>query len=179
MLKVSDQDKQLLLELTQQALRAKLQNSSVDINHATYSDACRQVCGVFVTLRLAGNLRGCIGSVYGSKPLCEELAEVACKAAFADPRFPPLTAQEMSRLDIKVSLLSQPRQVESLDQIELGRHGLILRKPPFFGLFLPEVAREQGWDLDNYLKELAKKSGIETGDWQGGELYSFTTTSFP
>lgn len=173
-------DKQLLLRIARGAIEWALFNPSAAPRPLTIQipDSLQRVCGCFVTLWLEGRLRGCIGSVYGAEPLYLEVSQVACKAAFSDPRFPPLAVEELPGVEIEVSLLSPPCRIKTPQELVLGRHGVILRQASCSALFLPEVAPENSWDIDNLLKHLAIKAGLETIDWQRAELYSFETTCF-
>ncbi len=134
--------------------------------------------GAFVTLKKHGMLRGCIGHIIGDMPLCEVVAEMAIQAAVGDPRFPPLSLEELPEVEIEISVLSPLKKVEDINDIKIGKHGLLLRKGFHSGLLLPQVPVEYGWDRMTFLRQLAVKAGLPPDEWQGGELYSFTAEVF-
>ncbi len=135
------------------------------------SPALERVAGGFVTLRSDGRLRGCIGEIEPSRPLWEVVREQACNAALHDPRFPPVSAAEVPGLSIEVSALTPPRPVPSWTSIEAGRHGVFLRKGGRQAVFLPQVAREEGWDRATMLSHLALKAGLPADAWREGATF--------
>ncbi len=122
--------------------------------------------GAFVTIRKHGDLRGCIGHIIGSQPLYLTVRDMAVAAASQDPRFDPLSPQELGDIDVEVSVLSIPRPA-SVDEIELGKHGVIVSQGYRQGLFLPQVATETGWDKTTFLSELcSQKAGLPADAWK-------------
>ncbi|MBL8027036.1 MAG: AmmeMemoRadiSam system protein A [Fibrobacteres bacterium] len=116
---------------------------------------------VFVTLKIDGDLRGCIGEMVASKPLYLAVAEMARSAAFKDPRFRPLSKIEYEEIDIEISVLTPMQKINSYLDIELGVDGVWIRKGARSGVFLPQVATETGWDLDTFLRNLCThKAGL-------------------
>ncbi len=122
--------------------------------------------GAFVTLHLAGQLRGCIGYIEGHMPLIDAVARNGRAAALEDPRFPPVNTDELPHLDLEVSALTPLHEVERAQDIVIGRHGILLAKQGRQAVFLPQVAPEQGWDLETTLGHLALKAGFGPTDWQ-------------
>ncbi len=122
--------------------------------------------GAFVTLHLAGQLRGCIGYIEGHMPLIDAVARNGRAAALEDPRFPPVNIDELPHLDLEVSALTPLHKVERAQDIVIGRHGILLAKQGRQAVFLPQVAPEQGWDLETTLSHLALKAGFGPTDWQ-------------
>lgn len=122
--------------------------------------------GAFVTLTVAGRLRGCIGSLESDTPLAETVAEAAVGAALRDPRFDPVAPHECPRLAIEVSALTPPRPVAGPHEIEIGRHGILLARGGRRAVFLPQVPGEQGWDLPTTLDHLALKAGLPADAWR-------------
>lgn len=122
--------------------------------------------GVFVTLTLDGDLRGCIGTIEGRKPLVEAVVDNGVSAATRDPRFVPVRPADLPRLHVEVSALSPLRAVAGPDDIEIGRHGILLAKGRRQAVFLPQVAPEQGWDLPTTLDHLALKAGLPADAWR-------------
>jgi AmmeMemoRadiSam system protein B/AmmeMemoRadiSam system protein A len=128
--------------------------------------------GVFVTLRKAGQLRGCIGSVVPAAPLGQLVGAMALRAAFADPRFPPLALEELPAVELEISLLSPPHRVVSDREIAPGRDGVILEKDGKAAVFLPQVATEQGWGRHELLDNLCFKAGLTDDCWSEGAALS-------
>ena len=128
----------------------------------------RENCGAFVTLTQAGRLRGCIGTIEGSMPLAAAVAENSVGAATRDTRFEPVQPEELDDLHIEISVLTPLRSVASRAEIVLGRHGIILQKGTARAVFLPQVAPEQGWDLETTLTHLALKAGLGPDGWREG-----------
>lgn len=137
--------------------------------------------GVFVTLHLAGRLRGCIGSIIAHEPLYLGTWNMARMAAFHDPRFPPLSRGEWNNIEMEISVLDQPVPCLDADKIEIGKDGLILQYAGHQGLFLPQVPVEQHWDLPQYLEQLCYKAGLPAGSWKktGAKLFRFQAQVFP
>ncbi len=134
--------------------------------------------GAFVTLEKNGMLRGCIGHIIADMPLCEVVAEMAIQAAVGDPRFPAVTIDEMKDIEIEISVLSPLKKLEDINDIRIGKHGLLLRKGIHSGLLLPQVPVEYGWDRQTFLRHLALKAGLPADGWKDGEIYWFTAEVF-
>jgi AmmeMemoRadiSam system protein B/AmmeMemoRadiSam system protein A len=141
--------------------------------------------GVFVTLRTPpcdsgsrGELRGCIGNIVSSKPLYQNLIEMAPRSALHDPRFSPLTADELAAVQIEISVLSPLKRLERIEELVIGRDGLQLTKGAHRALFLPQVATDQGWALKDLLEHLAQKAGLDRSGWQGAEFEVFQAEHF-
>lgn len=125
--------------------------------------------GAFATLRRGKDLRGCIGNFAGTGALGSVLPRVIREAALTDPRFPPVTAEEVGLLSLSLSLLTPAEPVGGYEEIQLGRHGIILTVGTKRAIFLPEVAVEQAWDLETTLEMLTRKAGALPGSWRGAE----------
>ncbi|MFA6594367.1 MAG: AmmeMemoRadiSam system protein A [Candidatus Buchananbacteria bacterium] len=137
--------------------------------------------GAFVTLRRSGELRGCIGMIEAVKPLWQTIEEMAAEAATRDWRFTPLEAEELPELEYEISVLSRPEKISDWRQIELGRHGVIVKRDGRSGVFLPQVAEETGWTREEFLEHLcADKAGLEPNAYEdpATELYVFTAQVF-
>jgi len=132
--------------------------------------------GVFVTLHRDGALRGCIGYVEAVKPLLEAVRDMAVSAATEDPRFPSVGPAELEAVDIEVTVLSPLRRISDPESVEVGRHGLVIRRGGRSGLLLPQVPVEQGWDRREFLEHTCLKAGLPRDAWQdpGTELHVFT-----
>lgn len=141
--------------------------------------ALRQLAGAFVTLRDAsGALRGCIGRTDASEPLADVVEAMAVSAATRDPRFPPVTADELPTLRIEVSVLSPASPCQPSDVV-VGRDGLVVQRGARRGLLLPQVAIEQGWDREQFLVGVCRKAGLPAQAWRSGvDLRRFEAVHF-
>lgn len=137
--------------------------------------------GAFVTLRENGELRGCIGEFEPAIPLWQVVREMAVEAAVGDPRFLPLTSEELGRIKIEISVLSPRQKIADWREIKLGEHGVIAQRGPRSGVFLPQVAAETGWNLETFLGQLCyQKAGLPRDSWKekDTELFVFTAQVF-
>ena len=121
--------------------------------------------GAFVTLQKAGHLRGCIGMIEARLALGRTLQRMAMAAAFDDPRFPAMKPDEWEQCSVEISVLSEPQQVETFHQIQVGQHGVILSLRERSAVFLPQVAPEQGWNREQMLHHLCRKAGLPADAW--------------
>ena len=144
------------------------------------TEKLKEHLGAFVTLKIGGHLRGCIGSLTGDRELYLTVAEMAKSAAFSDPRFPPLTLDEFEAVDVDISILSEISECPDPDLIEIGRHGLLVRKGAFSGLLLPQVPVEWNWDRETFLRHTCRKAGLNNDCWQdpATKLYWFQAEVF-
>lgn len=135
--------------------------------------------GAFVSLHAAGRLRGCIGRMQAATPLVETVKAMAIAAAFEDPRFQPLSRAELGGALIEISVLS-PFEPCAVDEVVPGEHGVYLTKGLRGGVFLPQVAPEQGWDIDALMYHLCLKAGLPPGAHltPDARLYRFTAEVF-
>ncbi|MEM0088441.1 MAG: TIGR00296 family protein [Archaeoglobaceae archaeon] len=135
--------------------------------------------GVFTTLIKHGDLRGCIGFPYPIKRLDEAIIESAISAAVDDPRFEPVRLSEMDEIEVEVTILTEPEKIKASPKdlpkfVEIGRHGLMVRKGLFSGLLLPQVAVEFGFDAEEFLGQTCMKAGLSPDCWlSGAEVYRF------
>lgn len=135
--------------------------------------------GVFVTWKLRGALRGCIGYVSGNGPLWRAVRELAVTAATRDSRFAPVTREEWPDLTVSVSAMTAPAPIAP-EQVEVGRHGLIVTRGPRRGLLLPQVPIEWGWDRETFLEHTCRKAGLprEAWTWEDTGLQAFEAQVF-
>ncbi len=172
--KLSEKDRRLLLEIARKALQRhyekggafKAEDLGIEI-----TDAMRRTQSAFVTLTKRGDLRGCIGGIYPTQPLCREVKERALDAALNDSRFDPVAAEELPGLHIEISAMTPPAPVASYKDIIIGRHGMILEKEGRRAVFLPQVAPEQKWDLPTTLRHLSRKAGLPEDAWKEGASF--------
>ncbi len=125
--------------------------------------------GAFVTVHVAGDLRGCIGSLRPSGTLAETVSRMAVAAASEDPRFLPVRADEIAELQVAVSVLAPPYRLDDRRSVKVGTHGLIVRRDWHRGALLPKVAVEHGWDADAFLKHACLKAGLPANAWEEPE----------
>ncbi len=164
-MKLTNEDKKTLLTIARESIKEEFGKSSVDLNRE-FSESLRQTCGAFVTLTIDGELRGCIGYIISDKPLYQTVYEVAKKSAFEDPRFYPLMEEELNSIEIEISVLSPPKRINSIDEIKVGEHGLIIQKGPFHGLLLPQVAERYNWTTKEFLEHTCQKAGLSKNEWK-------------
>jgi MEMO1 family protein len=172
---LSDADKQRLLKLARATLAYALDHrrlptaEQLDIE---ITAAMKPVCGVFVTLNKRGRLRGCIGEIIPTRPLYKAIMTQAVNAGLNDQRFPPVHAAELSEIDFEISVLTPPKPVASTDEIVIGKHGIILKKAGRSAVYLPQVAPEQGWDVDQTLSHLSQKAGLSEDAWRSSATFT-------
>jgi len=155
-----------LLKLARKTIADKL-GISVDAEMPLFDeDIFKEKCGAFVTIHIKGNLRGCIGYIEGIKPIPETVIEMADASAFRDPRFSSLTADEYKRIDIEISVLSPIEKVNDVNEIVVGRDGVIITRGYNRGLLLPQVPVEQGWDRKTFLEHTCYKAGLPADSWK-------------
>lgn len=178
-MELSEDDKRELLRIARSSIESALTETPMKSN-VSYSGSTTEPSGAFVTLRLHNDLRGCIGYIEARLPLFKTVEEVAQKAAFEDPRFPPLSVDELQEVEIEISVLSPLRKISDVNEIEVGRHGLVIDAGYTRGLLLPQVATEYGWNREQFLSHTARKAGLPPDAWkhQGVELYVFTSDVF-
>lgn len=133
------------------------------------TDKLREELGAFVTLKLGGHLRGCIGNVQGSGELFRTVWNMAQNAAFQDPRFPALNENEFDAIDYEISILSPIDVCPDPELIEIGRHGLIMSRDGRSGLLLPQVPVEWKWDRETFLAQTCTKAGLDRNAWKEPE----------
>jgi AmmeMemoRadiSam system protein A len=173
MLQLADAEKHRLLELARTALEEVVRFGRMS-EVAEPAEALRTPCGAFVTLYKGRRLRGCIGYVEASRPLYNTVRECAQAAALEDPRFDPVVPAELPSLHLEISVLSPMVDVAPQD-VEVGRHGLLISRGAQRGLLLPQVAVEWNWDREQFLQETCLKAGLPPDAWQrGARIQAFT-----
>ncbi|HZT69611.1 MAG TPA: AmmeMemoRadiSam system protein A [Terriglobia bacterium] len=175
---LTDDEKTLLLRLARQAVEGAVYGVSQIRELPNPSPALLEPRGAFVTLRSHGQLRGCIGHVVTTEPLYKTAQECAVAAALADPRFAPVTPDEIPSLHLEISVLSTPFEIQP-DQIIVGEHGLIISQGRHRGLLLPQVPVTWNWDRERFLEETCVKAGLPRDAWQkGARIEAFTAEIF-
>jgi len=176
---LSRHEKETLLRSARKSIEARLAGKPAPPPESE-SERLKEKRGAFVTLKKDERLRGCIGYIEGRKPLLETVQEMARAAAFEDPRFYPVTSDEIRGLSIEISVLTPLVPVEDVGEIEVGRHGLYIVKGYRSGLLLPQVALEYGWDRETFLAETCRKAGLKSDAWKDRDtkIYSFSADVF-
>lgn len=170
-------DQQTLLGMAREALAAYLDTHDIPAIPEP-AEALRQPGGAFVSLHRGKSLRGCVGVVAADKPLYLTVRECAVWAAVQDPRFPPVTKSEVAALNLEISILSPLEPIAPQD-VEVGRHGLLISQGARRGLLLPQVAVEWNWNRERFLDETCRKAGLPTDAWrQGARIEAFTAQVF-
>lgn len=166
----------MLLHLAHQAIDTALEECELAL--PLISEHLQQQRGAFTTLHLEGEVRGCVGYVFPVSPLFQTIIETARAAAFQDMRFLPVTREEAARLQISISILSLLFPIKA-EEVELGKHGLLITQGNRRGLLLPQVPAEHGWDLNTFLEQTCRKAGLPPDAWQHeATLEAFTAEIF-
>ncbi len=172
----SPEERRILLALAHRSIESALSGEQMDLTPP--SPHLAQPRGAFTTLHLFGELRGCIGYVLPAGSLYQTVAETARAAAFDDPRFQAVTEGEAPHLKADISVLSLPRPVRP-EEVEVGKHGLIVTAGLRRGLLLPQVPTEWNWDRETFLAQTCIKAGLAPDAWQhGAGLQAFTAEVF-
>ncbi len=172
---LTNEEKHTLLKIARSAIACTLENKTLP-PLIFRSEELNRRSGVFVTLRIGEDLRGCIGYIEPLFPLAHATQEVAVKAAMEDPRFMPVTSPELNRITIEISVLSPLEELIDTETIEIGKHGLVIDAGYRRGLLLPQVATEYGWDRKQFLKQISLKAGLSPDAWKQKEVKLFTFT---
>jgi hypothetical protein len=177
---LTDKDKKDLLAIARNTVERYVKNNTKpEIDEKNLSSILKTNCGAFVTLKKYGNLRGCIGRFDASESLYKVVQEMAIASSTQDYRFPPVESNEIPQLEIEISVLTPMRRISSIDEIELGKHGIYIRKGSRSGTFLPQVAIETGWTKEEFLGHCAQdKAGIGWNGWKDAELYVYEALVF-
>jgi uncharacterized protein len=174
-MKLTNEEKKTLLKIARSSIQSVLDGKPLP--HKEYkSEVLDQPSGVFVTLHIGEDLRGCIGYVEPFYPLAQATQEAAVKAAMEDPRFMPITLTELANITIEISVLSPLSELHDITKIEVGKHGLVIDAGFRRGLLLPQVATEYKWDREEFLDHTARKAGLPPDAWQRKEVKLFTFT---
>ncbi len=177
---LTEKDKETLMHIARATIEQRVKGRPLQ-EPETGSPVLKEKRGAFVTIHKHGQLRGCIGYIEAIKPLYITIQEMAEAAALNDHRFPPVTPEELASLDLEISVLTPLKKITDVKQIQVGKHGILLKKGYHQGVFLPQVATEQGWDRDTFLNQLCFKAGIpDPNCWkaQDAELYIFSADVF-
>jgi AmmeMemoRadiSam system protein A len=179
MLQLSRQDQETLLQIARNSVQAHLLGQKPEPSSKLSGDL-EQERGVFVSIHLGPDLRGCVGTIDPRLPLHESVSRCAVAAASRDQRFKPLQLSEMPEAEFEISVLSPIEDVTDIQSIEIGTHGLIVSRGNAKGLLLPQVAVQNQWDREQFLGETCRKAGLPPTAWkQGATIQRFTAEVFP
>ncbi len=175
---LNEAEKALLLYIARESIASALEGRPPRLP-AELPPKLHEPYGAFVTLHKYGELRGCIGTFHADGPLWKVVFEMARSAAFNDPRFPPLSPEELDEIEIEISVLS-PMWRASPEEVEVGVHGIYIVRGLNRGVLLPQVAVEFGWDRETFLDHTCLKAGLPPGCWRDPEteIYLFTAEIF-
>jgi len=176
---LTEEEKRTLIDIAKTTIECRLTGTSIP-EFRIDTEVLREKRGAFVTLKKHGHLRGCIGYIEAKKPLCKTVEQMAIAAAFDDPRFPPLTRDELKHVTIEISVLSKLKEIKDIDEIEVGIHGIYIVQGFHSGLLLPQVAIEYKWDKMTFLEETCYKAGLHPGAWRDKDttIYIFSADIF-
>lgn len=172
---LTDEDKRRLLRLARGSLEHYLRTGGTgraDALGVEVTPGMSAVMGAFVTLHKQGRLRGCIGEIHPRRALYEAVIEQAVNAGVNDMRFERVVPEELEEIDFEISALTPPHPIDAPEEIVIGKHGVILEKGGRRAVFLPQVAPEQGWGLEEMLEHLSLKAGLHPDAWREGAGFS-------
>ncbi len=178
-MKLGNDDKELLLRLARLSIERAVDGQSPP-EIPKHSPDLDLPCGAFVTLTEGEELRGCIGYPEAVLPLVETIRDVAPLAALEDPRFESVSADDLEKINIEISVLSPMQLISDVQQIHVGEHGLVLQHGYNKGLLLPQVATEYGWDRETFLQQTARKAGLPLNAWKDtkAKIFIFSAEVF-
>ena len=176
---LDEEEKKTLLRIARTVIECTAKHQEIP-KFDIMSNILSEKRGAFVTLHKQGALRGCIGNIHGNRPLNITIEEMAAAAAFEDPRFTPVTEKELQNIDIEVSALTPLRKIDRVEEIEVGKHGIYIKKGYHSGLLLPQVATEQGWNRTTFLEQTCHKAGLTRNAWKDKDasIYVFSADIF-
>jgi len=178
-IRITAEDKLALLKLARESITRYLIHTKNETTVPGSSVIMKEHLGAFVTLKKEGKLRGCIGRFDPSTPLYQTITEMAVAAATHDSRFEPVKTNELDQVEIEISILTPLNKIESIDEIQPGKHGIYIKKGIFSGTFLPQVASETGWTKEEFLGHCSRdKAGIGWDGWKTAELYTYEAIIF-
>jgi AmmeMemoRadiSam system protein A len=177
---LSEEEKRELLELARSTITSKCSDQSHQFNIPN-SDSLNEKRGSFVSLyKKQGELAGCIGFIDSPDPLYQTVIQAAEAAAFRDPRFEGIRREDLSDLKIEISALTPLELIHEPTDLEIGVHGIFLKKGDYHGLLLPQVAVRYKWNAETFLDQTCTKAGLQTGSWKepDAEIYRFSAEVF-
>jgi AmmeMemoRadiSam system protein B/AmmeMemoRadiSam system protein A len=175
---ITKEEEKKLLKLSRSSIYSHLKGIT-KTQETDHPGILNEKCGVFVTLKKEGKLRGCIGRFNPQEPLYQTIQEMAIAAATKDSRFKPVSLDELDKIDVEISVLTPLKKIGSIDEFELGKHGIYIKKGYNSGTFLPQVATETGWSKEELLGHCSRdKAGIGWDGWKQADLYTYEAIIF-
>ena len=177
---ISVEEKKLLLELARKAILSYFTGEKITRPEFVKDSVLNSHAGAFVTLTEHKRLRGCIGYIISDQPLYDTICDAAIQASQGDPRFPQVELSEVKNISLEISVLSEPFPLNNYDEIEIGKHGLILEEKGRRGLLLPQVPIEHRMNKEQYLDAICQKAGFHSSYWREKQLKlrAFTANVF-
>jgi hypothetical protein len=170
----SDKEKAFLFSIARSSIESGLEHKHFELDEKKMPSKFMSHMGAFVTLKINGSLRGCIGRFVSPDPLYEAVHESAISSAFGDPRFSPLTDQEYTNTTIEITVLGPLVKINNINEIVLGKHGIYIKKDSRSGTMLPQVATENGWTVEEFLGYTSRdKAGLGWDGWKNAELFIY------
>jgi len=167
----SGEEKKQLFSIVKNSIQSRLSGNNYTIDETKIHENLKKPLGAFVTLKINGELRGCIGRFISSEPLFNVVSESAISSAFEDPRFSPLTPAEYKNTDIEITVLGPLKRINDINEIVLGKHGIYIKKGSRAGTMLPQVATENGWTVEEFLGYTSRdKAGLGWDGWKDAEI---------
>jgi len=176
---LNEEEKRTLHHIAKTVIENKARGKTVP-DFKIESPVLKENRGAFVTIHKRGQLRGCIGYIEGRGPLHKTIEEMAEAAAFRDPRFTPVKEKELPELELEISVLTPLKKIKDVNEIQVGKHGIYIKKEWYSGLLLPQVATEYGWDRQTFLEHTCQKAGLPSNAWKEKEIeiYIFSADIF-
>jgi uncharacterized protein len=176
--RLNPDERQQLIQIARDSIVAVVTSGACQPIQSENENLCTPR-GCFVTIKQKGALRGCIGNFMSDKPLCNLVQEMATSAATRDPRFYPMRSTDLPDFNVEISVLSTLQKITSIEEIEVGTHGIYLEKNHARGVLLPQVASEYGWDRETFLSQTCAKAGLKEDAWrEGSDIYIFAAEVF-
>lgn len=177
---ISEEDKKNLLDVARKTLDTFIRTGKEPvIDTKGFSSNISLPCGAFVTLHKNGKLRGCIGKFVPKDPLWKVVQLMTVSSSSQDMRFSKVTKAELTEIDIEISVLTPLKKIKSIDEFELGKHGIYMIKENHTGTFLPQVAKETNWSREEFLGHCARdKAGIGWDGWKDADLFTYEAIVF-
>ena len=177
---LSLEEQKILMDIARNALNGFVREARIpSFDHESYPEALFCKSGAFVTLHKNGRLRGCIGRLNSEDALYKLVRDMTISAATRDHRFKAVTTNELDEITLEISVLTVPVRIDNISEIELGKHGIYIKKGMSSGTFLPGVGIKTGWNLEQLLGHCARdKAHIGWNGWKDAEIYTYETESF-
>jgi AmmeMemoRadiSam system protein B/AmmeMemoRadiSam system protein A len=171
----TENEKKELFKIVRNSIQSKLSdNKKFVLDEKSVTENLKKPMGAFVTLKIDGTLKGCIGRFVSSEPLFKVVQESAISSAFEDPRFSPLSKDEYKKTDIEITVLGPLKKINNINEIVLGKHGIYIKKGSNSGTMLPQVAIENGWTVEQFLGVTSKeKAGLGWDGWKDADIYIY------